>query len=133
MKNLNYLIVLLTLSSCQKDEKIKKAQVTVKYEVSWPGTSLDEHGNSISYSNAAGNSQSDNHISGSYWSKAVTIDPGEVTHLVLMPMINASNPGICHAKISIDGEVKSENHANSNVPGAVIFNYFTTAIYNFPK
>lgn len=129
MKKLIKLIILLAIltTSCSKEDEAIKSAVSVRYEVTWSGTPVTGHGNSISYSS---NGQNDTNLSGSSWNKTVTIDTRNMKQLVLLPIVKTSKSGTCTAKIYVDGKVKAENQPPSTVNGAVYL-HSTTAIFDF--
>lgn len=133
MKNLLALLFCLAIlfSACSKDGETKKStSAIVKYEVTWAGTPLPGYPNGVTYSNATGNGQNDTNLSGSSWTKTVTVNTDDVKQLMLIATISTAKAGMCTAKIYVDGKVRSENQAPSSV-SSTWFTHHTIVQFNF--
>ena len=108
------LLVLLTITcifSCKKSSATDTSSqaITVMYAVTWSSPLLQNTSNEITYVNSTGNGVMDNNLSGTSWTKSVTItDASSVPIISAATGILLQQAGTGELKIYINGILKSE-------------------------
>jgi hypothetical protein len=108
-----FLLIILSSVSCKKDSSSdglsSGKSYTVKYEISLSSPVVANQSMGVAYTNATGNTEMDYSVSGTNWSKTITMQNSANTPLVgLGGIFILSQSGSGEAKIFINGVLKSE-------------------------
>ena len=116
------LLSLTCSMSCKKEGSGNN--VTVTYAFTWTSTLTQGSTLEVGYVNsAAGKLQMDFNLSGSGWTKTVTIqNPANPLILSLVAVLNVQQPGTIEGKIYVNGVLKSDKVQNFQSAGAVGYN-----------